>query len=119
MKAKKVWVDLYRFEFYMCRDNAELDAVVMKDYPDAQSENDDALGRFRIWCKGKGHKNKVGIYAGSLDTLAHECLHASLRIMEEIGMTVDCEHDEPAAHLAGYLFRTYCKNLHPGMEMKF
>jgi len=119
MTARNEWVDLYRFRFYMCRNCNELDVETIKDYPDFQKENDNPKGKFRFWCKGAGYENKIGIYADSLDTLAHECLHASLRIMDLIGMPVDCEHDEPIAHLAGYLFRTYCKNLYPGMEMKF
>jgi len=44
-----------------------------------------------------------------LDDLSHECLHSSWMILENAGVKVDFENQEPLTYLSQYLFREYCK----------
>lgn len=55
----------------------------------------------------------------SLNIIAHECTHAILRILENIEIPVNCDNDEPAAYLMGYLVdRVYHEATKLGLEIK-
>lgn len=40
-----------------------------------------------------------------LGTLAHECAHVAIHLMDHIGQRVDLENDEPMTYVVGYLVR--------------
>jgi len=44
-----------------------------------------------------------------LDDLSHESLHVAMTILENAGVNVDYEQQEPLAYLMQYIFREYCK----------
>lgn len=44
-----------------------------------------------------------------LDDLSHEALHVAWTILENAGVNVDYEQQEPITYLAQYIFREYCK----------
>ncbi len=39
----------------------------------------------------------------SVNTIAHECVHAAMQILSEVNIPITTENDEPLAYLLGYL----------------
>lgn len=85
---------LKEFKEYM-KDAMGIDVFIDKSF----------MGKF-VHARSKDHEAYC-IWVDSKEALAHECIHASMRLLYEKGVTVDHENDEILAYYVQMLMRKY------------
>lgn len=107
-----LWVnEQFNIEFWFSDNLKEHEAKVREDDPDYEVVL--SRGLTTTWWDDKRKIKKIGIYASSTATLAHECVHAANRICCQIDQQPDPDNDEFFCYLVEDIFRQYCKRIKP------
>ena len=106
---KKFRVPIYGAEVRIYRDNSKALAAIDK------SATDDLVLKYVAFCG----KNESYFYSYVLylpedvpdDIVVHECVHLCNFILNDFGVLLDPDNDEPMAYLIQYLFNEVKKRL--------
>ncbi len=68
-----------------------------KDYPEYTNDGDNG-------CYGFVQNRNIVIVDYNPNTVVHECLHAAWQVLDDCGVKVTHDNDEPLAYVLGYIY---------------
>ena len=96
-------VPLYKNTLQVFTDRGEF-ARFRRNHTDCPVNLEEADGI----CSYYGHFVLIGIFNKRMETISHECAHASMRIIDGAGIEVSLPNSEAVCYLLGWITETVC-----------